>query len=174
MVVYGDDQSGYPHPDHLKVHDIGVAAFGAAGDPERYREAGDPWQPEKLYYTEFSVARFKEVHQKFVDLGLQSPFDEEWRKRWEGVPVAPVTTSIDIAEFADVRGDALLAHATQVDPTSPFWFGLPRDVMRTIHPYDDYRLASVVAADGTVVSKPKDATVDEVETDLFAGIRTPA
>jgi mycothiol S-conjugate amidase len=97
MVVYGDDQSGYPHPDHLKVHDIGVAAFGAAGDPERYREAGDPWQPEKLYYTEFSVARFKEVHQKFVDLGLQSPFDEEWRKRWEGVPVAPVTTSIDIA-----------------------------------------------------------------------------
>jgi mycothiol S-conjugate amidase len=174
MVIYGDDQSGYPHPDHLRVHEIGAAAFGAAGDPDQFPEAGAPWQPEKLYYTEFSVARFQEVHQKFLDLGLESPFDEEWRKRWEGIPVVPVTTSIDISDYADVRGEALLAHATQVDPKSPFWFGLPPEVMRTIHPYDDYRLASVVTAEGAIVWKPKDATVDEVETDLFAGIRTPA
>ena len=24
IVTYGDDQSGYPHPDHLRVHDISV------------------------------------------------------------------------------------------------------------------------------------------------------
>ncbi|MEZ5257450.1 MAG: hypothetical protein R2705_11325 [Ilumatobacteraceae bacterium] len=25
--TYGDDQRGYPHPDHVKVHDISARAF---------------------------------------------------------------------------------------------------------------------------------------------------
>ena len=40
-----------------------------------------------------------------------------------------------------MRLDALLAHATQIDPTSPFWFGLPREDQAAIHPCDDYILA---------------------------------
>jgi mycothiol S-conjugate amidase len=162
MVVYGDEQSGYPHPDHLRVHEIGVAAFAAAGDPALFPDSGPAWQPAKLYYTVFSVARFRQVHEKFEELGLESPFDETWRKRWEDVPEDPITASIDISDVADVRRQALLAHATQVDPQSPFWFGLPPEVMRSIHPFDDYRLArtagAVAAADGT-------------EDDLFAGVR---
>ncbi len=149
MVIYGDEQSGYPHPDHLRVHEVGLAA-------------------------EFSVARFREVHQKFEELGLESPFDAEWRKRWEETPAPRVTTSIDISGFGDVRSDALRAHATQVDPTSPFWFGLPPEVMRTIHPYDDYRLALVAMPDGAVVPPPAGdpGGVDgPVEVDLFAGVR---
>jgi mycothiol S-conjugate amidase len=63
-----------------------------------------------------------------------------------------------------VRLDALLAHATQVDPNSPFWFGLPRDVSESIHPYDDYVLAW--SADGV------EAPVEE--DDLFAGLREQA
>ena len=39
-----------------------------------------------------------------------------------------------------VRRKALLAHATQVDPNSPFWFGLPDDVADSIHPYEEYML----------------------------------
>jgi mycothiol S-conjugate amidase len=171
MVVYGDEQSGYPHPDHLRVHDIGVAAFESAGDPDRYPSAGAPWQPTKLYYTMFSAIRFREIHEKFVELGLESPFDEEWRSRWKEIPAEPISTSIDISEFSDVRRDALLAHATQVDPKSRFWFGLPPEVMRSIHPFDDYRLALVAGADGALVA-PSTVTSDgTIETDLFAGIR---
>ena len=33
LITYGDDQQGYPHPDHLRVHDISVLAFDRAGDP---------------------------------------------------------------------------------------------------------------------------------------------
>ncbi len=40
-----------------------------------------------------------------------------------------------------MREKALLAHATQVDPEEPFWFGLPTEVARDVHPYDDYILA---------------------------------
>ena len=55
MVIYGDDQSGYPHPDHLRVHEIGLAAFDAAADSALYPEIGPAWQVSKLYYTVFSV-----------------------------------------------------------------------------------------------------------------------
>ena len=34
LITYGDDQRGYPHPDHLRVHDISVLAFERAGDPD--------------------------------------------------------------------------------------------------------------------------------------------
>jgi mycothiol S-conjugate amidase len=171
MVVYGDEQSSYPHPDHLRVHEIGVAAFEAAGDPRRFPDSGEAFQPRKLYYTVFSVARFREIHQKFEELGLESPFDEQWRKRWEGVREEVVTTSIDISDFADVRREALLAHATQVDPNSRFWFGLPPEVMASIHPHDDYRLAQVRDPDGRL-APPERLVVDEGEreTDLFAGV----
>ena len=167
MVIYGDEQSGYPHPDHLRVHEVGLAAFLAAGDGDQFREAGEAFQPDKLYYTTFSVARFREIHEKFEELGIESPFDAEWRKRWEKVKEDPPTTSIDISNFADVRGRALLAHAPQVDPNSPFWFGLPPEVMRTIHPHDDYHLAFVRQPDGSLAPPDPGA---EVETDLFAGL----
>jgi mycothiol S-conjugate amidase len=45
ILTYGDDQRGYPHPDHVKVHDISLPAFDRAGDPSWYPEHGDPWQP---------------------------------------------------------------------------------------------------------------------------------
>ena len=40
IVTYADDQEGYPHPDHLRVHDISVVAFDAAGDEALYPRRG--------------------------------------------------------------------------------------------------------------------------------------
>ena len=158
VVTYGDDQQGYPHPDHLRVHDITLPAFDAAADPDAYPEHGDPWQVSKLYYTMWSRARIVAMHEKFVELGLESPFGEDWFKRPSQED--RITTSVHLdGAFADVRADALLAHATQVDPTSPFWFGLPREVQREIHPYDDYELARSLV------------DTDIPETDLFSGLR---
>jgi mycothiol S-conjugate amidase len=157
IVTYSDEQQGYPHPDHLRVHDISIVAFDAAADPDRYPEAGEPWQPLKLYYSLWSRARLLATHEKFLELGLESPFDAKWFERpWQD---HRITTQVDVGEYPDVRRDALLAHATQIDPDSPFWFGLPPEVARTIHPYDDYHLARSLVGDTT----PED--------DLFAGVR---
>jgi mycothiol S-conjugate amidase len=157
IITYGEDQRGYPHPDHLRVHDISLPAFDVAGDPTAYPDLGDPFAPQKLYYVVWSRARIQATHDKFEELGIDSPFGEDWFKRPSQDD--QITTSIDIADWYDVRLDALLAHETQVDPTSPFWFGLPRHVSRTVHPFDDYILA-------------RSRVESELpESDLFAGLR---
>jgi mycothiol S-conjugate amidase len=160
IVTYGDDHSGYPHPDHIRVHEISVAAFDAAGDAAAFPEAGEPFEPLKLYYTVWSKRRVVATHEKFLELGLESPFDERWLDR-PGEDDR-ISTSIDLADFADIRRRALLAHATQVDPTSKFWFGLPPEVLATIHPFDDYVLAH------------SRVETELPEADLFAGVREPA
>ena len=162
VITYGEDQQGYPHPDHLRVHDISVIAFDAAADPGAFPEAGDPWQPLKLYYSGWVGARILAMHEKFGELGLDSPFDEAWLER-AAAHMGDYTTQIDVSAHTDVRRQALLAHATQVDPTSPFWFGLPPEVARTIHPVDEYELARTASS----VTAPGQG----LEVDLFAGVR---
>ena len=44
------------------------------------------------------------------------------------------------ADFFAVRDQALLAHATQVDPHGN-WFRCPLDVQRSAWPTEDYQLA---------------------------------
>ena len=116
-----------------------MLAFDSAGDPDRFREAGPPYAPDKLYYSVWPAERFRQMHAKFEELGLTSPFDEKWLKRL--THDEPVTTTVDVRGYTDVRAEALLAHATQVDPNSPFWFGLPPEVSRDLHPVDEYFLA---------------------------------
>jgi mycothiol S-conjugate amidase len=157
IVTYPDEQKGYPHPDHLRVHDITIPAFERAGDPDAHPDLGEPWQPLKLYYTMWSRARMVATHEKFLELGLESPYDEKWLSR--PFDDTRITTQIEIRDQADVRRQALLAHATQIDPESKFWFGLPPEVARDIHPFDDYHLARSLV----------DTTVPE--DDLFAGVR---
>jgi mycothiol S-conjugate amidase len=160
ILTYGDDHGHYPHPDHIRVHDISVAAFAAAGDEGAFPAAGEPYQPVKLYYSVWSRARILETHAKFLELGIESPYDEGWLERPGDED--KITTTIDLTGFEDVRRLALLAHATQVDPTSKYWFGLPPEIMKTIHPYDDYILARSLV------------DTELPEDDLLAGVRLSA
>src|SRR3712207_1241919 len=70
----------------LALHDalpIAVEAFDAAGDPDCYPDAGDPWQPLKLYYhMGFSRARLIALHEAMLELWMESPY-AEWLAKWE-------------------------------------------------------------------------------------------
>ncbi len=157
IVTYSDDQQGYQHPDHIRVNEISVPAFTLAGDPNAYPEHGVPWQPLKLYYTVWSRDRIHALHAKYLELGIESPYDDRWFTR--PADDTKITTRVEVADYYDVRVDALLAHETQVDPTSRFWFGLPAEVARHVHPWDDYVLARSLV----------DTAIPE--DDLFAGVR---
>ncbi|MEZ5281825.1 MAG: mycothiol conjugate amidase Mca [Acidimicrobiales bacterium] len=155
IVTYPEDQSRYPHPDHLKVTEISLPAWDLAGDPDAFPELGEPWVPLKLYCSMWSRRRMVLVHEKFAELGLESPYDEKWFDRPD--QDHHITTSVEVDN--SIRRLALLAHETQIDPTSPFWFGLPDHVQDAIHPFDDYML----------MRSRIDTTMPE--TDLFAGLR---
>jgi mycothiol S-conjugate amidase len=161
VITTYDERGGYPHPDHIKTHEISVHAFEAAGDPDRYPELGEPWQPSKLYYhMSFSLDRTRLLHEAILARGLESPY-EEWLANWDPSRDVShrVTTRVPCAEYFEVRDAALIAHATQIDPTGR-WFACPIEVQQEIWPTEDYELAR------SLVDTPLP------EDDLFAGIRS--
>lgn len=160
ILTYGDDQRGYPHPDHLRVHDISVLAFDRAGDPDWYPDAGEPFQPLKLYYSTWSLERSRAVHEALIAKNGESPFDEDWFTRRDNHDDR-ITTRLDVADFQSARTGALRAHATQIDPTAPWWFGLDDDELNAIWPWEEWILARSLV--GPIPER-------RAETDLFAGV----
>ena len=162
MTTY-DERGGYPHPDHIKTHEISVHAFEAAGDPERYPELGEPWQVSKLYYhMSFTLPRTKALHEAILATGAESPYTE-WLANWDPAHDIShrVTTRVPCSEYFPVRDAALIAHATQIDPEGR-WFACPIDTQQQIWPTEDYELAR------SLVDSPVP------EDDLFAGLRSTA
>jgi mycothiol S-conjugate amidase len=161
MTTY-DENGGYPHPDHIMCHKISVLAFDAAGDPEKYPELGEPWQPSKLYYNSgWTRARMLALHEGMQAAGLESPYTE-WLEKWSDRDDRGdrITTRVECGEYFEVRDEALRAHATQVDPDG-FWFKIPIELQQKVWPTEDFELAR------SLVDSPVP------ESDLFAGIREP-
>ena len=159
IITYSDDQAGYPHPDHVKVHEISVIAFERAGDAAWYPELGEPFQPAKMYYTLWSKARILAMHEAMMRLRGKSPFDERWLSR-EGQDER-ITTRLEVGAYLWARSGALRAHATQVDPSEQFWFGLSDDELAEVYPFEDWVLAH---------SHVGFVALGETEDDLFANI----
>jgi mycothiol S-conjugate amidase len=160
VITTYDENGGYPHPDHIQTHKISMVAFEAAGDPDRYPEAGAPWTPQKLYYNQgFNRARTVALHESLLARGLESPYGE-WLERWKSFdrPERSITTHVPCAEYFEIRDKALLAHATQIDPDGA-WFHVPMDIQKEVWPTEDYELARSLVD----TSLPED--------DLFAGVR---
>ncbi len=159
MTTY-DENGGYPHPDHIRCHQVSVAAFEAAGDYRLFPEAGPIWSPSKLYYTHgFLRHRMQLLQDEFARHGRTGPF-AKWLESWapEHDTVANrVTTRIECADYFARRDDALRAHATQIDPNGHF-FAAPLDWQARLWPTEEFELAR------------SRVPVRLPETDLFAGI----
>jgi mycothiol S-conjugate amidase len=162
VVTTYDERGGYPHPDHVMCHKVSVAAFEAAGDADRYPEQGEPWQPLKLYYHHgFNRPRTQALHDEMLRHGLESPYAERLES-WKPEPEwdARITTRVPCSDFFGVRDQALMAHATQIDPDGP-WFAVPHEIQAAVWPTEDFEL---------VVSHVESPTPED---DLFAGIPHP-
>lgn len=160
MLTY-DENGGYPHPDHIRCHQVSVEAFDAAADPDRYPEAGEPWSVSKLYYDHiFNYPRMKANYDKLLETAPEDPLAERlgemlsWRQDQEDRS----TTHIPCGDFFEVRDAALTAHASQVSPDSAFFFW-SNELQRAAWPYEDFELAR------TRVDAPEDPH------DFFAGIK---
>ncbi|OBK28656.1 mycothiol conjugate amidase Mca [Mycobacterium asiaticum] len=159
MITY-DENGGYPHPDHIRCHEVSVGAYEAAGDYCRFPDAGEPWNVSKLYYVHgFLRARMQLLQDEFIKHGQEGPFGK-WLTHW--LPEHDhldkrVTTRVECSAYFGQRDDALLAHATQIDPNAEF-FAAPISWQERLWPTEEYELARSRVP----------ATVPE--TDLFEGI----
>ncbi|CCF65360.1 Putative N-acetylglucosaminylphosphatidylinositol deacetylase [Nocardia cyriacigeorgica GUH-2] len=162
MTTY-DETGGYPHPDHIRCHEVSVAAFEAAGDPEQFPDAGEPWTPLKLYYNHgFSIRRLEVFAEEYDRVGEPFPM-QEWLDRMRkyaverGDVMTRVTTQVECAKYFAQRDDALRAHATQIDPNGAF-FAIPLEIQQRLWPTEEFELAR---------TRVRTALP---ENDLFAGI----
>ena len=114
-------------------------AFAAAAEPHFRPDLGEPHAISKLYYSMWSRDRMMAVHEALLAKHGRSPFDERWFER-PGHDER-ITTRIDVKDFMWARTGALRAHATQVDPTELFWFGLDESELAAAHPTEDWILA---------------------------------
>ena len=155
-----DENGGYPHPDHIRCHQVSMAAYEAAADYRLYPDAGTPWNVSKLYYNHGFLRRRMQLFQdEFAKNGQEGPF-AKWLKDWDpelDVLAGRITTRVECAKYFQLRDDALRAHATQIDPKS-FFFTTPMEWQQRLWPTEEYELAR----SRIPVTLPED--------DLFTGI----
>ncbi|MDQ1537816.1 MAG: mycothiol S-conjugate amidase [Actinomycetota bacterium] len=159
MTTY-DENGGYPHPDHIMCHTVSMSAFAAAGDQNAFEHAGPAWQPLKIYFNQtLTKARILAYHQALEAAGMESPYGA-WIAGWQDRGERTITTRIECADYFAVRDQALLAHATQVDPDGA-WFKVPLTMQQEFWPTEDFEAAVSFVPIGSP------------ESDLFAGLGTP-
>ncbi|WP_278261236.1 mycothiol conjugate amidase Mca [Nocardia sp. AG03] len=161
VITTYDENGGYPHPDHIRCHEVSMAAYEAAGDPTKFPDAGEPWTPLKLYYDHgFSMKRLEAFAGEYERIGEPFPL-QEWLDRMREYKRddawARVTTQIECSKYFPQRDDALRAHATQIDPNGAF-FAIPLELQQRLWPTEEFELAKTRVS--TAIP----------ETDLFAGI----
>ncbi|SQG58247.1 mycothiol conjugate amidase Mca [Corynebacterium ulcerans] len=160
VIITYDENGGYPHPDHLKVHEVSMLAWDRSGQTAYKPELGAAWEPLKLYYTHgFIRQRMQMFHNLLIQEGKESPY-VDMLERWQihrADIMARVTTQIRCEEYFEQRDDALRAHATQIDPAGAF-FGTPVEDQQRLWPTEEFELARTRV------------TTAIPENDLFAGI----
>lgn len=111
LVVY-DEHGGYGHPDHVQVHEVGMAAADLAGTPVVYMTTMD-----RNFMLEL---RRRAAGSEFA------PEDNLEGADTMGEPSERITTEIDVSAHVGVKREAMRAHASQITEES-FFLAMPED-----------------------------------------------
>src|SRR3979490_2183195 len=135
VIVTYDERGGYGHPDHIRAHQVAVAAFEAAGDDSRFPAAGPAWAPTRLYYSVVPRSAMLRFMERLREAGIEMPFS---RPDSDTAPEAPeempfgvdddqVTTTVDVSAYIEAKRAAIESHRTQMGPEQ-FFMKLPTEL----------------------------------------------
>lgn len=137
VVTYAAD-GGYGHPDHVRAHELTVAAVAAAADR---------WQVPRVYYTV--------PDRQGIDAALPAPgqVPDAWRipepGELPGVDAGQIAVRIDITGVLAAKRAALAAHATQVTVAEGGrFYALSNAVAQPILAEECYAVGAGTAAPG--------------------------
>jgi LmbE family N-acetylglucosaminyl deacetylase len=117
VVITFDPFGGYGHPDHIAIHRATLEAFHAAGDPQRFPSAGDPFQPAKLYYATFPR---RAVRWMVFLMRLRGMDPTRWGRNQDIDLQAiarqqfPIHARINIRAVGEIKERARQCHASQL------------------------------------------------------------
>jgi LmbE family N-acetylglucosaminyl deacetylase len=158
VMVTFDPTGGYGHIDHIKIHQLTMAAFNAAADPGQYPDAGEPWQTSRVYYSIFPASIMEKVYTYLKSTNPDDNFlqiDMPPRP-----PEQDITTVVDVGRWLETKDRSLRSHRTQRGDYER-WSNLPPDILDELRGKEYFMLAA-----GTPLSEDPEA-----RSDLFAGLR---
>jgi N-acetyl-1-D-myo-inositol-2-amino-2-deoxy-alpha-D-glucopyranoside deacetylase len=162
VLVSYNAAGGYGHPDHIACHKVTLAAFDAAAESARYPAAGPAWAPLKLYEMSRPREQTQQAWQQMRERGLKTPLDNpDYDIARFTVPIAQITTALDVSAYMQRKRAALIEHRTQIAVDGPF-FAMPEDIGRQWFGVEYFTLLQ------SRVALPDH---EGYEDDLFAGIR---
>jgi LmbE family N-acetylglucosaminyl deacetylase len=112
LTVY-DERGNYGHPDHVKVHHVGIRAAEIAQVPRVY---------EATMNRDHFIALMSERSADFADLP-DAPDPDDFDI---GMPAEVITTTVDVREYIDRKRAAMAAHSSQITGES-FFLQMPED-----------------------------------------------
>ncbi len=119
-----DENGGYPHPDHIRCHEVSVAAYEAAADYRLYPTRARRGACRSSTTTTASCGSACSCcRTSSPRTAGQGPFGK-WLEHWDpdhDIFANRVTTRVECSEYFSQRDDALRAHATQIDPKGDFF-----------------------------------------------------
>jgi LmbE family N-acetylglucosaminyl deacetylase len=118
IVVY-DAAGVYGHPDHIRVHEVGVRAAAMAGVETVYEATLDR---EYLHFVETHLIDHAQESVGFLDVG---------------VPSVLVTTMVDVRSVLDTKRRAIAAHSSQV-PESSYVVTMPAGTFADVYGFEWY------------------------------------
>jgi LmbE family N-acetylglucosaminyl deacetylase len=130
VIVTEPPGGGYAHPDHIKCHQVSLAAFQAAGEARAYPEAGPTWSAAKLYaIAQIDDGQWETLRPAFQAAGFDVGGRQRSRQRARGAGPETATVALDVRPYSEIQRQALLAHRTQI-PTDSLWRRLPAELYR--------------------------------------------
>lgn len=114
LTIY-DDHGGYGHPDHVRVHTVGLAAARAVGIGNVFEATINRDDVAQLRTAGETAGTEREIEPPDIDAETF------------GTPLAQIAYRVDVASVLDRKRAAMAAHRSQIGPDS-FFLAMP-DVM---------------------------------------------
>jgi LmbE family N-acetylglucosaminyl deacetylase len=125
IVFTHPDHGGYPHPDHIAVHEIVLAAWHAAADPGYRPDLGPAWAATKLYARVFPLS-FLANNPAFAQFRVQLNGQQ---LAFNGTPDDEIDAVLDVAAWLEQRMAGWDCHKSQHNPQGMF-SGVSEDARR--------------------------------------------
>jgi len=116
VIITHDPIGNYYHPDHIATHHATERAFLEAGDPQAFPGDGQPYAPQKLYFSTFN----RKVMRFLLPLMPLFGIDPRHYGRNGDIDMVkvsqvtfPVHAAINYKQVEDVREEASRCHASQ-------------------------------------------------------------